>query len=334
MENILVVDKVVVPKKNVLFEITPTSRVLSAILFIVLPFIGGWIGYTFGSNNSTTEVTANTVLTAPNIIVTPELESERNTISEIGKINWVTAIASADGKEITIQYPQEIPVNVRALEENKPFALGIDPGFPNYTLPLTTASEILIAELTTDLKYIFYLKRDVISDVVTLYKGTVSSKTIEKITDFNMSVMKISNDELHTLIPLVTDDGFILYNTQISSTSNKVTGGVASVENSTPLFIAPCAFDRYGNVDFSPDKLHIVWNCRDDGAYVSDFNSTKKILNFSSSMNPTVITFMNNERIKFANATEGNDMLRAPYRSVKIDGTDLKLEEGDVYLGY
>ena len=334
MDNTSVVDEVVVPKKNILFEVTTVSKVLAAVLFIILPFIGGWIGYIYGKNNSVNITATNTELKTPTQITATELNTEENTTPEMNKINWVTTLASAEGKEITIQYPTEIPVSANALEENKPYALGIDPGFPNYTLPLTTTTEILIAELTTDLKYIFYLKRNASSDVVTLYKGTVSSKTVEKITDFNMSVLKISNDELYTLIPLATTDGFILYNTQISSTSNKVTGSVASVENSTPLFVAPCAYDRFGNVDFSPDKLHVAWNCRDNGAYISDFTITKKILNFSSTMNPTAITFMNNERIKFANATEGNDMLRAPYRSVKIDGSDLRLEEGDVYLGY
>ena len=335
MENIPVVDEIVVPKRNVLFEATPTSRVLAGVLFIALPFIGGWIGFIYGSNNSITEVATNTEHSTPNQIIAPEISTEAVTIPEADNINWVTTTTSADGKEITIQYPNEIPLNVMALGENKPFTLGIDPGFPNYSLPLTNTKEILIAELTTDLNYLFYLKRENSSNIVTLYKGDMSSKTIEKLTTFDIDVMKISNDKLYTLMPLVTDDNFILYNVQIDKTSNKVTGSVANVENSTSLFVAPCALDRFGNVDFSPDKLHIAWNCDEDALYISDWKNTKKLLEYSeSSMRPTSVSFINNERIRFANAAEGNDMLRAPYRSVKINGTDLRLEEGDIYLGY
>jgi hypothetical protein len=336
MENTPVVDEVVVPKKNVLFEVTTVSKVLATVLFVVLPFIGGWIGFIYGNNNSIIKVATNIEPSTPNQIIAQEINTEVDTTPEADNMNWVTTTASADGKEITIQYPKEIPLNITALAENKPFALGIDPGVPNYTLPLTSTTEILIAELTTDLKYIFYLKRDVSSDVVTLYKGTVSSKTVEKIADYNLKGMKeILDDQLSILMPLVTSENFVVYNSQLDAASSKVTGKITTTENNTVLFTAPCAFDRYGNVDFSPDKLHIVWNCDEDALYISDWKNTKKLLEYSeSSMRPAAVSFINNERIKFANATEGNDMLRAPYHSVKIDGTDLKLEEGDVYLGY
>jgi hypothetical protein len=249
-------------------------------------------------------------------------------------MNWRTASASVDGTEITIQYPAEIPVDVTALAENKPFSLGTDPGFPDYILPLTTTDKIALAEVTTDLKYLFYLTRDIASNTVSLYKGTVSLQTVEKIADYTLSSLKIPDDQLYTLMPLVTNDGFTIYNGQPNPTSNQVTGNIIDTENNAPLYIAPCALDRFGNVAISPDKQHIVWNCRDDGAYISDWKSTKKVLHFSPTMNPTAISFLDNERIKFANATEGNDMLRAPYHSIKLDGTDLRLEEGDVYLGY
>lgn len=82
MENTPVVDEVVVPKKNILFEVTPASRVLAGVLFIALPFIGGWIGYTYGSNNSITEVTTNIHPDTPVQIATPQSNSEISTASE------------------------------------------------------------------------------------------------------------------------------------------------------------------------------------------------------------------------------------------------------------
>ncbi len=59
MENTPVVDEVIVPKKNILFEVTPVSRVLAAILFIILPFVGFWIGYNF--NTSYEQTTTSTI---------------------------------------------------------------------------------------------------------------------------------------------------------------------------------------------------------------------------------------------------------------------------------
>ncbi len=82
MENTPVVDEVVVPKKNVLFEVTSTSKVLAGVLFITLPFVGGWIGYIYGSNNSITEVTANIHPDTPVQIATTQSNNEISTASE------------------------------------------------------------------------------------------------------------------------------------------------------------------------------------------------------------------------------------------------------------
>lgn len=59
MENTPMVDEVIVPKKNILFEVTTLSKTLAAILFIILPFVGFWVGYNY---DSTAKVAENTVL--------------------------------------------------------------------------------------------------------------------------------------------------------------------------------------------------------------------------------------------------------------------------------
>ncbi len=56
MENTPVTDEVVVPKKNVLFEVTTLSKTIAAILFILMPFVGGYIGYKI--SNSTKSIPA------------------------------------------------------------------------------------------------------------------------------------------------------------------------------------------------------------------------------------------------------------------------------------
>ena len=65
------VDEVVVPKKNVLFEVTTASRVLAAILFITLPFIGFWIGTKY-SKEINSEVQIVTIPSSVNEVPKPQ----------------------------------------------------------------------------------------------------------------------------------------------------------------------------------------------------------------------------------------------------------------------
>ena len=58
MENTPVVNEIVAPKKNVLFEVTTVSKTLAVILFIILPFVGFWLGTQFSSKQlKTVEIT-------------------------------------------------------------------------------------------------------------------------------------------------------------------------------------------------------------------------------------------------------------------------------------
>jgi len=63
MENTPVADEVVVSKKNVLFEVTTLSKTLAAILFIILPFVGFWVGtiHTQNLNNHNQTVVTQTI---------------------------------------------------------------------------------------------------------------------------------------------------------------------------------------------------------------------------------------------------------------------------------
>ncbi len=79
MENTPVVDEVVVPKKNILFEVTTVSKVLATVLFIILPFVGFWIGLQYGNLQ-----TSKSILTQDSIQndVVQDIETE-NTIQSI-----------------------------------------------------------------------------------------------------------------------------------------------------------------------------------------------------------------------------------------------------------
>lgn len=54
MDNTPVVDEVAESKMNVLFEVTTLSKTLAAILFILMPFVGGYIGYKISNSMKAT----------------------------------------------------------------------------------------------------------------------------------------------------------------------------------------------------------------------------------------------------------------------------------------
>ena len=81
MENIPAVDDIVVPKKNVLFEVTTISKVLAAVLFIILPFVGFWVGYNFNTHSITTPVSTTPITVTENNISSAIKQTANNNLA-------------------------------------------------------------------------------------------------------------------------------------------------------------------------------------------------------------------------------------------------------------
>lgn len=79
--NTLKTNSPVVPvqKKNVLFEITPLSKIVAGVLFVVLPFIGAWIGWQYGVSQNTEDLTFSTPDTTEDWHNTPPPEATTTT---------------------------------------------------------------------------------------------------------------------------------------------------------------------------------------------------------------------------------------------------------------
>jgi len=60
-------EEVQVEQKSVLHQVTPLSRYLALALFVILPFLAGWIGYTYAPEKDTNS-SANWALTEPKYI--------------------------------------------------------------------------------------------------------------------------------------------------------------------------------------------------------------------------------------------------------------------------
>lgn len=78
-------------KKNIFFEVTPVSKYFAMALFIVIPFIGGLIGYTLGMQNQDFQpnIMSTPTFSAEEIAELREIQEQRelqNKLSELAKI--------------------------------------------------------------------------------------------------------------------------------------------------------------------------------------------------------------------------------------------------------
>ncbi len=120
-------------------EVTPTSKVLAAIIFITLPFIGGFVGYQYGSTalkvseEQDTQVLSNTVYRSAPSANTDLTETWENIHIQIGKVDTLEALMWAvheaystllDGEENTSNMLREY-FHVAEWEESRVERLGV-----------------------------------------------------------------------------------------------------------------------------------------------------------------------------------------------------------------
>jgi hypothetical protein len=297
------------------------SVALVVLICIALLLIGGWVLYIHKVNE-----TNSTVATSTNLS-TAQHDSERLTAEATHAVDWVSMTANFEFKEVEFEYPSFLPI-IRS----EMLYLIKTPRYPNYSFPLTNIDDITSVEMTPDFKYLFYSKSDREYPLrLTMYKATLATKSITKVTDYDLQLLKLQQqkesipDEEAGMSPLIIHD-FIVYNKQQGDT---MLGTIATLETNTQLYSGPCGLDRRGNVSVSPDKSHIAWSCQNDGIYISDWKNTTKIVNFTDDIHGPVINFMDNERVRFGNITEGDSTRLTPHHFVNINGTDLRLEQRD-----
>lgn len=145
MENTPVADGVTAPKRNVLFEVTIVSKTLAAILFIILPFLGGWIGWQYSQSEIRNASDKSNYVAIP-------ITDTGNYVPEAGYVN--NSIETIDGivEGVIVStssayfYEEQIPSDI-VLQTNQ--------GYKRFTGPsyqFTTPSDYLYKDNT-----IFYL---------------------------------------------------------------------------------------------------------------------------------------------------------------------------------
>jgi|SRR3989344_2351661 len=230
-------------------------------------------------------------------------------------------------KDISFNYPSEIKLDTSLIKNN---CLGLDMGDSNFTLFVLSNSEVEAAELTTDIKNIFYTKIQKENDhtLYSLYKADLQDKTLFQLDSYLMK--GTYNSEYRTGLPAIVK-GYLVYNWFIKDPTMDSTDflrlKIVSMENNKTLFTSPC--DQF-NFDITPDKMHIVLECK-DGIYLSDWKTTSKFLLPASIVKATRVSFIDDSHLGFVDASKEISGCNFPSFSIDLSGQDLK-QIGTAYL--
>jgi len=341
--------------KSQLNTVTPLSKYLAMALFVILPFLGGLIGYTY----------------APEKIVEVEKNMKQSTEAPYGQSadsedSW-HYIQMCTGERyfgflaiVTLKYPDYLSLDLEQLEEYCP---GFDPGFHNYGLPVDESSDIIIAELTTDGRNIFYITSEELDDstIITLHRIDLVTEaqtivnTIQTSSAWSpqpyRSPSRYSLNFFHDLIP-VADGKYFTHNWFIDPTSFDP---AQDAEISGPLvnILRGRVLDQYNNVvyentcnetfngirstfDIIPTGTYFITACPDEGLYLGDWSTTTKIVfNTDLEILGAWPKFEEHGRnFSFINLAEGDERgLSYPKYTADIEGNIIK-QDGSVYGGY
>lgn len=221
MENTPVVDEVIVPKKNVLFEVTTVSKILAAILFILMPFIGGYIGYNISNSTKATPV------------IESPTETYTTTVSEVNILrvrgesmpNRFLAYWCNESDKDCLQHKSSIPndsVNVTALYAESATS--------TYLLDL-----LYISESTSKAYFRTANERD---EVVGLVSFDMNTKSISKADELygDFEAMDIAYDGRYIVFANKERNKVLLSDLEqgVIINEEEVTGGTLQKSNCDP----------------------------------------------------------------------------------------------------
>jgi len=330
------------PQEPEQFNSSRFSKPVIISLVIIGVFVVGYFAlakyqswWPFGSNGQINQPVADGQIESQNPSPTQE------------SVQWSTASACTylDGKkDISFSYPTQLQLDTTSLKNN---CLSIDPGLPNFILPVTNNAEIIAAELTTDLKNIFYIKirKDSAGTTYVLYRADMQNR---KLVQLNTYIIKGNyqpeyNIAFNSLMPRVVE-GFLTYNwfikdptttKYVGRSTDFLRGKVASLQTNLELFTSPCdvEFSTFPpTFDIAPDGKHIALECK-DGIFLSDWKITNQVSLPTSIGTATRIYFVDASHIGFVDSSKELEGCRFPSYSIDFNGQNLK-EIGDQYMCY
>lgn len=99
--------------KNVLYSVTPFSKYLALALFIIFPFLGGWIGYTYAPDKVVEKVVIKEVK-----VTAVDRDSVQNSVSEAGQV-----VSTEGVKRVSVSRNELIENEAKFMEQ---FGIDLD----------------------------------------------------------------------------------------------------------------------------------------------------------------------------------------------------------------
>lgn len=127
-------------------QVTTFSKYLALGLFVLLPFIGGYVGYRLAPEK-VEEINTPIITNMPEFTdITPELDTTQSEFEVVSdslilqnNITWKEVLKVNGTDIIALAYPEILPVNTGFIQ-NPTNEFSGDPGLVGYYLPLVTDS--------------------------------------------------------------------------------------------------------------------------------------------------------------------------------------------------
>jgi hypothetical protein len=320
-------------------QITRVSKYLAMVLFVLLPFIGAYVGYQLAPEK-VVEVPINTNVETPpinnNTTVENNLNGKFKVVTErfepLANIVWKDASVISDTRAVTFSYPESLPIDF-AVMENPTYVFSGDPGIVGYILPLLPESKIKAVTIDENFEYIYFISH--VEDVYVSYVASLESKQVFEVARYKQGAVdsNIQSNDFYTLLPyFLQSSPYLVFNTYDERRTKKV-GNIVDVSLKNSIITMQCESDSFRIPNVSSDFKYITWVCPEVGLMITDMVKATIIVPSSSTMEP-VNPRWKERNIIFSNSAESNDMLQAPVYLVSLDGSNLNKTTETDYMGF
>jgi len=328
--------------KNNFNRVTPLSKYLALALFIILPFLGGWIGYNYASQE---------VVEVEKVVVKEietQLDAEEMTFSD----EWITlpmCTQSHADLHGPITFPASMGMKVSENQEGECYDLGYEFG-PYIKESIKEDVSIFLLDDNEDLKYLSFVvyKEGVNQDILSIY---VSDSQEEKVYLMDTHAANNVDYKPHNTGPIQYSRGLLIEGDDSNYVAYKwwddevgtYVDKIFSFDADSVVYDDACinlgghlgAGGIFGSIikkDSYKDGLLIYTDC-EDRVMFTDFETSQRVSIPDQIIRPQVVGFVSEDRIVIVDM-DTEELLRHPVYSINLDGTDLIKEERTEYGGF
>lgn len=320
-------------KQSKFTQVTPLSKYLAMILFILMPFIGGWIGYHYAPEK---------VVEVEKVVTVKDEIQNKDSKTTFNSIEWTT-IPMCNKKD-SITFPANMGMKISESEEGNCFKIGEE---FEYYIPESINENISIYLLDdADFRFLSFMVYSEEENTIRLYVSDALKKRLYVVDEHTSDSIEFAGhnsvNEFYSHGQLINGLEHIVYRWWDIDSSNQTTSKVFSFGRERVVYSNEC-IELGGHVMSSKVKdnrsgVNLVFvNCAGEIVYADIYGNqieTKTIEVPDYIVSPVLYGFVEYERIQFYDADVTDDMLRSPVYSVNLDGSNFIKEEKTQYRGF